>query len=213
MHREQGPDGEPEPRRRASSHQKKPPRKPRKRGIDHIEDAAAWLLTSLALIGVVLAVVIGVQVHSNVLDRARVEMAARTSASAVLLADTPQMAGTEGGEGRSPMAEVAVRWVGRDGAERVGEVRVQPPRYAGETVTVWTDRTGNLVPPPTTPVEAHFAAAAAAGLVLLALSGVLAALWNAIRRGTMALSRVQWEREWQQVEPVWSGRTRGGSMS
>lgn len=53
------------------------------------------------------------------------------------------------------------------------------------------------------------ASAAVSGGGVLAGGGVvIGGIWMGVRAGLLRLNTARWAREWEQVEPQWSGRTR-----
>ena len=73
------------------SRDRRPPpaeRLPRRR-TDHMEDAAAWLLATIALFVLLLAIWGAAGVHADALDQSRLEHGQRTQVEAVLLNDPP----------------------------------------------------------------------------------------------------------------------------
>lgn len=183
-----------------------------RRATDRVESAAVWVLVSLGLLGGILVLVIGTQTHASLLVRARAEAATRTPVAAVLMRDTPVLAGSMS-RGGTPTMRVPVRWVAGDGVERLGEAAVAPPKRAGDTVTVWSDRNHELVPEPIDPGQALLGAFITAGLCAVGLGVLLWMVWWVVRGCVFAANRARWAREWARVEPVWSGRALGGSLS
>jgi hypothetical protein len=183
-----------------------------RRGTDWLEDAAAWVLISLGLIGAALSIIAGMQVHGNLLERAQLESSARTPVRAVLLQDAPVIPSADDQE-NGPMVQVPVRWVDTDGTERVDEATVSGLPRAGDTVRLWADRDHHLVPPPTTADDAAAAGVVAAGISLFLSVALLLVLWCGVRHYAFTRNRARWEREWAEVEPRWSGRALGGSFS
>jgi len=168
-----------------------------KRGTDWVEDSAAWTLASLGLLGAVLSMIIGFHVHGSLLERARLESASRTPVRAVVLQDVAPMPEV-GDAGAGPLAQVPVRWAETDGVVREGDATVDGALRSGDLTVVWVDRSHHLVPPPTRAADA---------------TAALTMAWFGIRHLAMARNCVRWEREWAVVEPRWSGRTFGGSLS
>jgi hypothetical protein len=183
-----------------------------RRGTDWLEDAAAWVLISLGLIGAALSIIAGMQVHGNLLERAQLESSARTPVRAVLLQDAPVIPSADDQE-NGPMVQVPVRWVDTDGTERVDEATVSGLPRAGDTVRLWADRDHHLVPPPTNADDAAAAGVVAAGISLFLSVALLLVLWCGVRHYAFTRNRARWEREWAEVEPRWSGRALGGSFS
>jgi len=174
----------------------------RARGTDRFEDLVAWVLTSCAAGVVLLAVAIGQAGAAHTLDRSRAEAAARTPARAELLEDVDGAVLADGSRSRNALA----RWTGPDGRVAQGRVAVTSQHVVGDTVSIWTDRTGRVVPAPTKP-----GAASAVGWtwgVAVTLGGwaVLALLWISVRAVTARRNAAAWAREWAVVEPNWSGR-------
>lgn len=174
----------------------------RARGTDRLEDLVAWALITCAVGVVLLAVAVGHLGHEHTLARSRAESASRTLTRATLLDDADGMVLLDGARPRTVLA----RWTAPDGQVTEGRIVVGTRRSAGDTVPVWTDRAGALVP---TPLSA--AAAVVVGWtwgVAVALAGwaVLALLWTVVHAWTAHHTAAAWAREWATVEPTWSGR-------
>ncbi|MFF7214655.1 hypothetical protein ACFZAU_29635 [Streptomyces sp. NPDC008238] len=98
-------------------------------------------------------------------------------------------------------------WEYPRGRAHSGRVPVGRPVEAGDRIRIWVDDRGSPAPEPRST-----AAARGAGLVLGVTSLLL---WSAVAWGVhhcvaaLALrARLRtWEREWERVEPLWSGRT------
>jgi len=172
----------------------------RARGTDRFEDLVAWVLLSCAAGVVLLAMAVGQAGAAHTLDRSQAEAAARTPARAELLEDVDGAVLVDGS--RNALA----RWTGPDGRVAQGRVVVTSQHVVGDVVSIWTDRTGRVVPAPTKP-----SAASAVGWtwgVAVTLGGwaVLALIWTAVRAATARRNAAAWAREWAVVEPGWSGR-------
>lgn len=81
------------------------------------------------------------------------------------------------------------------------------PLSAGQRVTVWVDRTNEVVDEPTSAEDAFVLAFLGGLLVAVAAAGVLLLTWAGVTRVTMALNYVRWKRNWGLVEPTWSVRS------
>jgi hypothetical protein len=183
-----------------------------RRATDWLEDAAAWVLISLGLLGAALSMMVGLQVHGSLLERAQLESSARTPVRAVLLQDAPVIPDADDQE-NGPLVQVPVRWVDTDGTERVDEATVSGLPRAGDTVQLWADREHHLVPPPTNADDATAAGVVATGLSLFMSVALLLVTWCGVRHYAFTRNRARWERQWAEVEPRWSGRTLGGNLS
>lgn len=183
-----------------------------KRGTDRIEDAAACLLAVVCVAGLIIIWAYAGQVHAGQLQRARQESISRTPVAAVLMQDVrPSVLAGRSGEG--PIRGTPVRWTGTDGLERVGVAVAPEQSKAGQTVTLWVDREQRIVHPPTTAQEATVVTVQVAGLLLFSLAVAVTIVWAGVLRWALARNCLGWEREWTEVEPVWSGRARGERRS
>ena len=202
-------DGE---RSRPSRAQRISSRRIPKRGTDWLEDVAAWVLASLSLLGAAVSLMVGLQVHGSLMERAALESTARTPVRAVLLQDT-QVVPAADDQQTGPVVQVPVRWVDTDGTVRVDEASVTGLPRAGDTVQVWADRSHHLVPAPTNPDDATAAGVVATGITLFLSVAVLMVAWCGVRHLTFTRNYARWAREWAEVEPRWSGRRLGGNLS
>jgi hypothetical protein len=164
-----------------------------------VEDAAAWLLASIALF-VLLAIWGGAAVHADALDQSRLQHGQRTQVEAVLPNDPLpgyREADSEEATRRS------VRFTDTSGSEHVADVPVAAVQPAGDTVRLWVDRNDRVVPAPLTQTDA-VVISAMAGIGITALgTAILASLWCGLRRLLDARNSVAWNQEWAEVEPVW----------
>jgi hypothetical protein len=177
------------------------------RPADRLEDVAAWVLMSLALLTVLAAVVVGRSAFDVALTRGHV--AGATPVRAVLLADAvPTPAAGTGAPDSSPMPSrlVPVAWTGSDGVERTAELAVPAPMPAGTEVTMWLngDRqptTGAAARP-----QAMVFGIGVGRTVATFFWALLAVAWGAVQRISAACHAAAWAREWARVEPLWSRR-------
>ncbi|MGW2177555.1 Rv1733c family protein [Streptomyces sp. NPDC001732] len=143
-------------------------------------------------------------------DRALVEHLHRVTATTTGPArELPDPAG----HGVQPRAVAPAVWKYPEHVRRSGTVQVPPRTPRGRTVPIWVDATGAPVRPPDRGTERMLASltagTAAAGVVGAAGAGALVL----VRRRTEGRALAALEREWEEVEPVWSGRLRWGSGS
>ncbi|MFD8022835.1 hypothetical protein ACFV6G_20715 [Streptomyces lavendulae] len=169
-------------------------------------------LRVVLVVACLLAAVCGVAVGRSAWTdsrRAAEEIAAhRHSVRAVAVGESAHRAGT-GLTGR-PVSVAPVTW--QDTAHRLHTQSVPVPAATrhGDTVRLWIDDRGNPAPaPPGAAETALNAIGLGAGASAV---GVLAAgaLVGARLRGVDRRSARAWEREWENVEPRWSGRLRPG---
>jgi hypothetical protein len=174
-----------------------------RRSTDWFEDAVAWLLSVVAVLGLGVALAVGLSEFAAGTERARVESATRVPADATLVADAPRA--TESFTG-VPLVQVpaTVTVTAPDGEQKVGTAAVGVGTRAGATVPVWLTSDGEMTSAPGTPSGALAAGVGAGLAVLVADACVILAAWLTARRLALALNVRSWEREWERVEPMWS---------
>jgi len=174
------------------------------RGADRVEDAVAWLLGAGALLALFVAVFIGFTTYTQDDARARADAAERTPVRVTLI-DPGQVVPADR---TATLRWVSVGWTGPDGLPRLGNLILTLPAAAGTQRTAWVNRSGELTAPPSAPVSAVLAGVLIA-LGVVATSWIaVAAAWGATRQLTTARKIEGWAREWAQVAPEWTGRTR-----
>jgi hypothetical protein len=174
-----------------------------RRGTDRIEDAAAWLLTAVALFVVLFGALAGVRVHGDMAERRLAAERERVQVDAVLLTDAPPDAAAPG-----PPASRPARYVDGRGREHDVVLPVAGHRPAGSSVRAWVDRDGRVVPPPPSAVDAVVLGIVAAAAVVAIGGVVLEGVWLGVRRWLLLRNAAAWAHEWARVEPMWSGRDR-----
>lgn len=176
--------------------------RPRRRSTDWFEDVVAWLLSAVAVLGLAVALVVGLREFTAGTERVRAESATRVAATATLVEDAPLAVDSPTG---MPLvqAPATVSWTAPDGTRKVGTAVVGVGTRAGATIPIWLTGDGALSSAPTTPFGA-VGAGVASGVAVLAVDAcVVAGLWRVTRRLTLALNVRAWEREWALMEPQW----------
>ena len=179
------------------------------RPTDWVEEVAAWVLTILGVFTALLAVTTGVRLHDEGMHRIGLETRERMQVQAVLLEPAnPKAAGERPPGVRVVAAPTSIRYLAPDGAEQVADVPMTGAVPAGRAVSLWVDRSGRVVGAPGRSADA--VGRAAVGAVGIALIGalILGGSWAGVRAATHRVNTARWKREWMQVEPRWSGRTR-----
>jgi hypothetical protein len=170
-----------------------------------MEDAAAWALTAVGLLVVLLGLVVGIDVHEAVLDRGRAAEQDLNRVSAVLVADAPTV---QDAGGTAMTSERTARYTDPLGRQHEAVVTVNGDPPTGAVVPVWVDRDGNVTARPPTDADAVvFGTAVAFGVVAAGLV-LLLGTWAVVRRELDRRNAVSWAQEWALVEPEWSGRSR-----
>lgn len=175
------------------------PRRPRRRS-DRVADLTAWAVSAAALLVLLASLVIGMQSARALTERAAAEERDRTPVTAIALDDV----GLAPESGSTVLARV--RWTEGDGIERTGSVEVTGPLTAGDEVTTWVTGEHRLVRAPLSQLEVLFVAVAT-GTVVLAVGELLVLVLGRLAfAGVARRHAADWEREWEEVEPTWSGR-------
>jgi len=179
-----------------------------RRPIDRIEDLVLWMLIALGLLTVVLAATVGARRYGEGMQRVDTETRERTQVQAVLLeparhllvADDPARAV------RRIPTPVPVRYTAPDGTAHQANALMLGRRSAGATEQIWVDRSGTITDAPARSVDA--VTSAVIGGVGVLVMGLLALTftWAAVHARILRLSAARWGRDWERVEPQWSGR-------
>ncbi|MFG2305383.1 hypothetical protein [Actinacidiphila glaucinigra] len=161
---------------------------------------AASVLMGLA---VVVSLYVGFAVHRAERAQALAERGHRHLVAGTALAASGPVF-HEHGMGSLPPASAG--WEYPRGRRHTGRVPVGRPVEAGDRIRIWVDDRGAPAPEPRSTAGARGAA------LVLGVTSFL--LWSSlawgVHRAVAALAlrgRLRsWEREWERVEPVWSGR-------
>ena len=171
------------------------------RWTDRVEDVAAWVLFATGLLVILFACTFGIGIHDRMVQQGRTEALDRTATSATLLESSPLIASPCNSGAPIP---VLATWEDRSGMERTGLVTAPQGLAKGSVLPIWIDRSGAVVPEPTTSGDALVLAAIIAGLVISGGVVALAVLWAVLRHVLMAYNCAAWEQEWKAVAPLWS---------
>ncbi|WP_051786838.1 MULTISPECIES: hypothetical protein [Streptomyces] len=113
--------------------------------------------------------------------------------------------------GSKAQAVAPAVWEQPEHVRRSGTVHVPPRTPQGRAVTIWVDDAGAPARPPGSAADRALTSLSG-GTAVTGVVGVTgAAVVFLVRRRTQGHRLAAWEREWEQVEPVWSGRLRRGS--
>ncbi|WP_306324731.1 Rv1733c family protein [Streptomyces venezuelae] len=113
--------------------------------------------------------------------------------------------------GAAPKPVAPAVWEQPDDVRRTGTIQVPPRTPEGRTVTIWVDDTGNPTRPPGSAADRALTSLSGGSIVAAAVGAIGTGALFLVRRQTEARRLAAWEQEWEQVEPMWSGRLRRGS--
>jgi hypothetical protein len=173
------------------------------RRLDRVQGAALLAAVLLALVAVPIAITAGQLVHERQAVVAAAESGQRYRISAVLSANVPL--GTDQPEIVVVLYSPAV-WELPDGQQRTGRVPAPSGSVKGETVEVWVDANGRLVPAPLAQEQARWQGVLTTVLSMIGVVAVLAALFGLVSWWLDRARSAEWARKWATVEPFWSGR-------
>ena len=97
------------------------------------------------------------------------------------------------------------RWTAPGGQPRTGLVGASSAGYAGQRVRIWVDRAGRPTAPPLAGGAVSSQVGLAATLVPLGLAAGVVLTGLAVRSVAGRRRLASWGREWDAVEPRWSG--------
>ncbi len=173
-------------------------RLPRRRA-ERVQRAVGWMLVLAGVLTLVAAAFASSSAYRAGLERIRQDAATRTTVVGVLLDDAPPV-------GSGPDRFVRVSYVDQTGRSQVGQVPVTGNLTVGTPVRVEVDGNGRVGVEPPSHGDAVFSAAAAGTVVTLGGGLLLVFVWMGVRAAVLSRNCAAWEREWQLVEPRWSGR-------
>jgi hypothetical protein len=191
---------QPGPRRRRASDSGDPGLE---RRSDRLERRLRLLVMAVLMVGLpITAWTAGSAAYSHYSQLRKAQLAERHPITARLVSDAPVGGDRPTGQTR-PRAPV--QWSDHLGVH-ITLASVEAWERKGSTATVWLDSRGNVVPAPVPPDRA---ATAGTGVGLATATGVaviMASAWKGVRMSLDRRRFAQWDREWELVEPRWTGR-------
>lgn len=176
-------------------------RNPLVRTSDRIEALVLMLAVTIALVAAPIAGAIGTAVHDKRCHAYAEQAASRHTVTAIAVD-----ASASAVRPNSVTTVVNARWR-IDGTEHVGSLKWDQTVKAGDSLTIWVDRDGNCVGPPTPTSRAGAEAVGVAVAMWLAAAAVTAALTASLRSQLNRLRNAEWDREFQTLANDGGGRT------
>ncbi|TCN31211.1 hypothetical protein EV644_12986 [Kribbella orskensis] len=178
-------------------------RNPLRRPVDRLE--AGFVL--LALVACLLTIPVGAAVGTSVRKAGENHAAQQRSSLQAVQARTIEDAPTGIGDVPGQLTwPVGVVWQDPAGMVRESRTKVYLGTMANSEVTIWLDRSGQVVKPPASAGES---AALGGGVGLGTVLGSWLLLWLltlAVRRPLDRRRLREWAGEWEQVAPDWTRR-------
>jgi hypothetical protein len=173
---------------------------PLRRRSDRIEAVVLWCGLVVALLLIPVAAAVGTGVGNASAESAARQRAVLHEVKATTLQDTANAVPSAPGD---VLSRAMVSYVDANGVAREGMTSVVIGTKAGDEVTIWLDRSGNIVPTPRSGADSS----TFGGTVgFLTLTGSWLLLWGLVRLARVPLDRrraYDWESEWRSVAPRW----------
>ncbi|MFI2473025.1 hypothetical protein [Nocardia xishanensis] len=174
-------------------------RNPMRRREDRLQSGVGLLLTLLFLVVVpVVAIVLGGRVYETETraTESRIAELHRVDATVVEVGKAPLYA---------PITPARVSWVDGQGATHVEDYRSSAMVKPGATVSVWLDKGGRVVEPPSE-TRALSRAVLVSGAVSCAILMCFATGYYLLSASLDRRRARRWETEWATVGLTWGGR-------
>ena len=179
---------------------------PLRRRSDVIEAWTALMVAVLVFVGAPLAgALAGWWTHDEAQGVAATQRAERHRVRAEVVGRTPDQLPTVQG-GRQHSYRVDVRWKDPVTGAHTTNARVPAGALHGDTVALWFDSRGKIVPPPpsSTAIWQH---TLTIGVTVTGGAVAVVLLANAVvHRVATGRRLAEWEREWARTEPEWTRR-------
>ncbi|MGA5702788.1 hypothetical protein [Peterkaempfera bronchialis] len=178
---------------------------PLRRPLDRSRARLGWVLLLLAVLAVALPTAVAAALYRSDRHAADEQAAHRHRITATTLTAAPAGGAWVPSTGEWP---VLARWQYPAGQVRTAAVPVEAGTARGAPVTVWVDDSGDPAAPPRSTADIT-TGAVLAGLAVLTCTGLVCGTVRTVGRRRIEIrTAAAWEREWEQVEPRWSGRSR-----
>ncbi|HTX29618.1 MAG TPA: hypothetical protein VME19_21645 [Streptosporangiaceae bacterium] len=180
---------------------RRPDRNPLRRGSDRAETVMLGVLLAAFLAGAPFAARAAASwTYATSAREAQAQRAVIHQVQATLLQPATPWNVSMGG------SEAEARWRAPDGQPRTAELMVPAGALAGSTVTVWTNRAGQLTDPPLEHSQVVGRADMSQALAIVILAVTLTILGWLGRRVLDRRRLAGWDADWLATGPRWSSR-------
>lgn len=178
---------------------------PMRRPVDRVRTLLTLVVAVLALLGTALSAVAAFTLY-----RADLHTAAELAAHRHRVPATTTAAARTDGLWLENTAgqRVQAHWQYPPGHRHTGEIMVPAGTAAGTAIPTWVDDGGRLAAMPRSTGDVATGAALSGLMVLSGAAMVCGGVLVLGRRRIDLRTAAAWEREWERVEPGWSGRSR-----
>jgi predicted PurR-regulated permease PerM len=174
-------------------------RNPLCRTVDRLAAAISALLLAVAVIAMAATLPFGALVHKNLSQRASRAAATTHPVTAVLTTDAQASVGTADTSQTYPQGVALIEWTAPNGSHSAA-MNVPLNSARGQSLTIWTDSSGNMVPAPASPASVTWAALFGASgfllAVLLCCTGLILATQQLARQYALR----KWGHEWEVLQ-------------
>jgi hypothetical protein len=179
----------------------RPDRNPLRRGMDRLETCLlVGLFAVMAVVTPFAAPLVGHAAYAGAMQTRQEQLVDRHQVQAVLTKDADPVSGWS----LSAYVLTPATWTSVTGVRQSGEVPADPQSRKGTSITVWTDRNGDLDSPPLAVSEA--ASQADAATVGVIIAGVVFYITGApaIRQLLNRRRMAAWDADWVATAPTWN---------
>jgi hypothetical protein len=171
---------------------------PLRRPVDRITGTITALLLAVAFMAVPAIVPFSALLHDGLTQHAARTAAINHPVTAVLTTDAVSNLATNGG-GQNDQGEAVVQWTSVSGPH-TATINVPSGSLHGQTVTVWTDQSGELTTAPADPTSISVTTGFLSLVALLVALGGCAGLIMAVQRTAQRYAQRAWAREWEAMQ-------------
>jgi hypothetical protein len=174
-------------------------RNPLCRTVDRIAAGISALLLAVAVIAIPATIAFGALLHGSLSHRASRAAATTHPTTAVLTTDAQASVGAADTDQTYAQGVATIQWNTPNGPRSVA-INVPLDSVRGQSLPIWTDDAGAMVPAPASPASviwaALFAASGALLLILTCCAGLIMVSQYAARR----YAQQAWGREWAAMQ-------------
>jgi hypothetical protein len=150
------------------------------------------------------AIAVGQWAYTGAARAERAENAAWHPVTAIVLQGVPKAPANP--YGAADVAQVPARWTAPDGTRRTGTVTAAGGTDKGDTMTIWTDRSGVQTGPPLEPPQVADRAVLAGTLTVFGIASLLMTIGVLIHRALDRRRLAAWDAEWDVAGPHWTNQ-------
>lgn len=174
-------------------------RNPLCRAVDRVAAVISALFLAVAVIAIPATLLFGALLHNNLSQRAARAAATTRSVTAVLTTDAEASTGATDTSQTYAQGVAIIQWTAPTGLHAAA-INVPLNSARGQSVTIWTDGSGRMVPAPASLASVTWAALFGASGILLATLLCCAGLIVGTQQLACRYALRRWGREWEVMQ-------------